>query len=354
MLMYLNCHMMLEEMRRVAENNEKRGPILMVAGPSNSGRSTLCRILLNYAVRLGRKPVFVNLDVGQGHIGIPGTIGALLVGRPSNVIHGFSQEAPLVFHFGYLAPDSNWDLYNQLVSSLSEACIKRLEANRKINKASGIIINTCGSIEDEGYESVLRAARAFEVDAILALDDRLFSKLSRDLPKVSKILRLRKSGGVVVRTPAQRTKEVEESVTEYFYGARTSWISRDEFYKLRTLPLYPHSFEVKWSELKIYKFVCIDSPPLSCLPYGTTIKKKSMILGSINPGPDILHHIFSVSFVDSPEDDIMQANVAGFVCVTSVDVEHQTITILSPQPGLLPNIVLLQSEIIFVDTVHGY
>ncbi|OXU29539.1 hypothetical protein TSAR_013243, partial [Trichomalopsis sarcophagae] len=354
MLMYLNCHMMLEDMRRRAEVEERRGPILMVAGPSNSGRSTLCRILLNYAVRLGRKPVFVNLDVGQGHIGIPGTIGALLVGRPSNVVDGFSQEAPLVFHFGHLVPDSNWDLYNQLVSSLSEACIKRLDANKKINKATGIIINTCGFIEDEGYKSVLRTARAFKVNAILALDDRLYSKLYKDLPKVSKVLRLRKSGGVGVRTPAQRTKEVEESVMEYFYGTRTSRITNDEFYKLRTLPLYPHSFEMKWSELKIYKFVCIDTPPLSCLPYGTTIKKKSTILASINPGPDILHHIFSVSFVDSPEDNIMQANVAGFVCVTGVDVEHQTLTILSPQPRLLPNIVLLQSEIKFVDEVHGH
>ena len=29
------------------------------------GKSTVCRLLLNYAVRLGRKPVYVDLDVGQ-------------------------------------------------------------------------------------------------------------------------------------------------------------------------------------------------------------------------------------------------------------------------------------------------
>ena len=29
------------------------------------GKSTLCRILLNYAVRLGRRPIYCDIDVGQ-------------------------------------------------------------------------------------------------------------------------------------------------------------------------------------------------------------------------------------------------------------------------------------------------
>ena len=38
---------------------------VMVAGPVDVGKSTLCKLLSNYAVRLGRRPVFVDLDVGQ-------------------------------------------------------------------------------------------------------------------------------------------------------------------------------------------------------------------------------------------------------------------------------------------------
>lgn len=34
-------------------------------GPVDVGKSTLCQLLLNYAVRMGRRPVFVDLDVGQ-------------------------------------------------------------------------------------------------------------------------------------------------------------------------------------------------------------------------------------------------------------------------------------------------
>ena len=66
MVMYLNCHAALEQMRKNAESEEKNGPISMVVGPCDVGKSTVCRILLNYAVRMGRRPIYVDLDVGQG------------------------------------------------------------------------------------------------------------------------------------------------------------------------------------------------------------------------------------------------------------------------------------------------
>lgn len=66
MIMYLNCHAALEQLRKTAETNEKKGPITMVVGPCDVGKSTVCRILLNYAVRMGRRPIYVDLDVGQG------------------------------------------------------------------------------------------------------------------------------------------------------------------------------------------------------------------------------------------------------------------------------------------------
>lgn len=38
---------------------------MMVVGPTDVGKSTLTRLLCNYAARLGRAPLFVDLDVGQ-------------------------------------------------------------------------------------------------------------------------------------------------------------------------------------------------------------------------------------------------------------------------------------------------
>lgn len=73
--MYLNAHAALEQLRKKAETDNNRGPVTMIVGPLDVGKSTLCRLLLNYAVRMGRRPIFVDLDVGQGQISVPGTVG---------------------------------------------------------------------------------------------------------------------------------------------------------------------------------------------------------------------------------------------------------------------------------------
>ena len=56
--MYLNAHAYLERLRRQADERlvngeESRGPITMIVGPQDVGKSTLCRILSTYAVRTG-------------------------------------------------------------------------------------------------------------------------------------------------------------------------------------------------------------------------------------------------------------------------------------------------------------
>ncbi len=48
-------------MRVDAEASGSSGPITMVVGPSDVGKSTLSRLLLNYAVRIGRRPLYVDL-----------------------------------------------------------------------------------------------------------------------------------------------------------------------------------------------------------------------------------------------------------------------------------------------------
>ena len=38
---------------------------VVVAGPVDVGKSTMCRILLNYAIRMNRRLCYVETDVGQ-------------------------------------------------------------------------------------------------------------------------------------------------------------------------------------------------------------------------------------------------------------------------------------------------
>lgn len=300
MVQYLNSHGALEQLRVNADKRNTKGPVALIVGPTDVGKSTLCRILLNYGVRLGRRPIYVDLDIGQGNIGVPGTIGALLVERPSPVDDGFSEQSPLVYHFGHKSPSENDTLYKKIISKLAEVTLERLNVNKKA-KSSGMIINTCGWVKGQGYQHLLHAAQAFEVNAIFVLDqERLYNQLLRDTPKACNIVFLPKSGGVVERSKSLRSETRDFRIKEYFYGHKS--------------PLYPHSFDVKWSELKIYK---IGAPTLpdSCMPLGMKAEDNMTKIVSVQPGPALLHHILAVSFAESIEEDVIQTNVAGFVCV---------------------------------------
>ena len=99
-------------------------------GPTDVGKSSVTKILLNYAVRLGRKPIYVDLDVGQGDISVPGSMGAMMVERPASVEEGFSQNAPLVYHYGHTSPGHNNVLYKELVSRLADVVRERMKVSR--------------------------------------------------------------------------------------------------------------------------------------------------------------------------------------------------------------------------------
>lgn len=147
---YMNVHIILEKQRSEAEKRSKRGPITMIVGPMDVGKSTLCHILLNYAVRmpgLNRKPIFIDLDVGQGRISVPGTIGGIVVERPATIEDGFSQLAPIVYNYGHLSPGANAELFGACVERMWKTVEERMNKDAKTN-ASGVIINTGGELNN--------------------------------------------------------------------------------------------------------------------------------------------------------------------------------------------------------------
>lgn len=192
MTFYVNLSKYLDDLRVTAQEKDRRGPTIMVVGPSDCGKSTLCRILLNYAVRMGRTPVFVDLDPGQGCIGIAATLGAITVERPADIEDGYSLVAPIVYHFGHTSPEGNITLYNSVVKSLSKSVDLKLETDKKV-KHSGVVINTCGWVKSHGYQAIVKASQDFKVDIIAVLDqERLYNELYRDVGKSVKVCPIRK------------------------------------------------------------------------------------------------------------------------------------------------------------------
>lgn len=300
MIQYLNCHAALEQLRIEADETNGYGPNILIVGPGDVGKSTLCRILLNYAVRQGRRPLYVDLDVGQGRVSVPGTLSALLIERPAKVEDDFSQQAPLVYNFGHVTPSENDAYYDILISKLAEVARERANANQH-SKSSGIIVNTCGWVRGGGYEHIIHAAKAFNVSAILVLDqERLYNELLRDVPKRVQVVFLQKSGGVVKRSKSVRAETRDLRIREYFYGKQS--------------PLYPHSFEVKWADIKICK-VGAPALPDSCMPLGMRAADNKTKVVSVQPSLSLLHHLLAVTYADKIDDGVIQSNVAGFICV---------------------------------------
>ncbi|GIY82399.1 protein CLP1 homolog [Caerostris darwini] len=336
MVFYANLHGVLEHMREKAEKEDTKGPIVLITGPADVGKTTLCRILLNYAVRLNHRPVFVDLDVELSSVSIPGTIAALPVERVADVEEGFSSTAPLVLHYGHKSPATNIMLYNTLVSKLAAVVDSRSSDINKKARASGCVINTGGWVKNEGYLSIKHAAKTFDANLILVIDqERLYNELVRDLATDINIVFVPKSGGVVERSQHARAEAQDSRIRQYFYGLKTH--------------LYPHSFDVKFSDMKVYK-IGAPSLPDSCMPLGMKPEDNRTKLVPVQNGQNLLHHILSISYADNLEEEVVSTNVVGFVCVTNINAERQSVTMLSPQPRPLPKTIFLIGDVQFMDS----
>ncbi len=96
---YWNLHLLLTALRADAEQNggsggggggggsaASTGPRVLVAGPPNSGRTTLVRTLAAWATRMGgRQACVVNADPGEGLLTLPGTLSAAVFGTLMDV-----------------------------------------------------------------------------------------------------------------------------------------------------------------------------------------------------------------------------------------------------------------------------
>ena len=340
MINYLNIHTALQQMRTNAEKDKTPGPRVLVIGPDDVGKTTICKMLLNWAVRAGNLPIYVDLDVTQNSISLPGTISALPVEKTSLVDEGFSSDAQIVYHFGYKTPNENPSLYRKLVTVLKDTISLRSEQIMS-SLLSGVIINTPGWIKDEGFKSLVHIAVEFEVSVVLVVDqERLRIELKRELPDYIKVLSVPKSGGVVVKTQEYRNQYKNTRIHEYFYGNPKN-------------QLYPHSIELGFNEVKIYK---IGAPalPSHLMPVGMSSEDNLTKVFQISPTANLLNHILSVSHADELQDEynkdyIAETNIAGYLVVTKVDMDKGVVTVLSPQPRPLPKTIILASDVQFCD-----
>jgi len=336
MIGVLQLHEELEQQRNTALATLSPGPRVMVVGSDDCGKTTMCRILANYAARRGHGVTYVDLDVGQQLFGPPGTISATAWHQPLDLELRGEFAAPLAYWLGHHSIVDHIALFRHAIGSMRTVLDKLMRAHLGARMA-GMILNSCGWVDGDGYDALVFAAETLGVDTFVVIaDDRLYSRLStyfahRDV----RVLRAPKTGGVVVQSKAFKHECRMESLRSYFYGIGGQ--------------LCPHSTVLSFSSTTLMAIESAPPPPADTLPIGAIAPRhavRAVKLG-VKSWPGMLKAILAVSFAQSGDDEnsVLAANIAGIVFVTNVDVENGRVTVLAPSPVAFPGGVLLAGSI---------
>ena len=327
----------LDSRRAAARSMGSDGPRVLVAGPADSGKSSLCRILANYLARSGHSGTLVDLDIASGEHLVPGALCAIPICRPLDIEGSTEDLTPLAHWLGHTSAAEHVVQLKQLLSTLAQTVRRRHEADAAA-RAGGMVINSIGWVDGAGYEMLLQVSAELGADVLVVIgDDRLHSQLisyAQSAPGSPSVVKLAKSGGVVARTPASRQLSLSGRVHEYLYGAKRE--------------LFPHSLTLDFGAVNVCSIGVAPKPPKSALPMGMRIEENLLAAKQLPHSlyPSLSHSVLALVYSESGLcDDLLAANVVGFVWVSGVDLEKQKITLLAPSPLAMPALWLLAGSI---------
>ncbi|KAL0898057.1 hypothetical protein Bca101_082018 [Brassica carinata] len=293
MMSYLNVHNSLQVQRHRVTSSTRdyvssQGPRVIIIGDTDSGKSTLAKMLLSWAAKDGCKPTFVDLNIGQSSITIPGTIAATSVEMPMDPVEGLPLHKALVHYFGHTTPTNNIRLYKYLVEELARELDEEFARNAE-SRRSGMVIDTMGWTNGLGYQQ--------ETELVYDLNKAFKFK------KNVQILNLQRSSG------------------KYFNGATNN--------------LTAYTKTAKFSDMQVYRI-------------GDLIEKSNSTK-AVLIDKDLVNTVLAISYAKQPHH-IISSIVAGFVYVTDVDLGEEKITYLSPSIAELPSKIFIMGTLTWHQT----
>lgn len=235
LLPYLNFEAFVYSMRTNFQEKNDKGPVILIVGPRECGKSSFCRLLCNYgSYETKREMVYMDLDPDLNDLTIPGCIAARIWKRAMALPFGCNQEdifaqndCGITMWFGYTNPLKAISLYKRLYKQLYLLVQARIAGlcHKTQNEArsSGIIINTisCNDMNTDTYNCITQQINDFNIDAIVVMgDEALHQKMTKDttIPKNIPVYFQPKSSGVVPRL--SRNDVRQQRIQDYFYGPK--------------------------------------------------------------------------------------------------------------------------------------
>jgi polyribonucleotide 5'-hydroxyl-kinase len=355
------------------------GPRVMIVGPTESGKSSLSKVLIAYAVKLGRTPIFVDLDPADNSITLPGTLSACVMDQDTISVETYAttglpvtqqqqHSQPLVLWHGGMQVSP--DLFQAQVYALGQKIDQRMKHDDSA-RSSGIIVNTNGWIQDEGFNLLLHAVTALRINIVLVMGhDRLYSMMKNSIAKTAassniKVIKVPRSGGVVSRASSYMLSSRSRCIRRYFYGAMieatntssTTTNSNTTNVASHRIPqLTPFAIQLPFNKLKLYKLSSI-SLSASLLPVSAAQATEPVQLQSVEISEKLQHCLLAVCHpqavaayeTSGKAKDLYESGVAGFCVVEQILMDNEMIHLLSPCAGSLASNVLFIGDITWME-----
>ncbi|KAI0312374.1 hypothetical protein OF83DRAFT_1278326 [Amylostereum chailletii] len=387
---YANVHLSLEKMRLRAQralngsppppgedDTDAEPPRVLVLGPENSGKTTVCKILTNFAVRAGQdwEPIYVNVDPSEGGWSVPGTISAasvsspLTTSSPANPLGTAASSAPttlasnallpLMYCYGHPETKRNPLLLDRIIRNLGENVAERQDSNPE-GRVAGVIVDTPSSFassstaaNDHRHNLIRACVDAFRINVILVVGhEKLNVEMQRTYGSRMTVVKIPKSGGVVELDLQHRQRVHTYQMHNYMYGSPITpppglrpmvQATPGGETALMDMHLAPSSTVINFSDLTIYRIGEETMAPSSALPIGATRTVSEMVPVHIDPGSAgaRLHNalLALLALPSNPDEaerydeEVLDLQVSGFLAVTSIDTKNKKMTILAPGPG---------------------
>lgn len=288
------------------ELHQKECPRVLIAGPCDSGKSSLCRTLTSYSLNEGMPLVFADLDPGQS-ISVPGSLVAIPLVDPGHVGVGMDDVAPLTYFYGHSSPAQNPQHFMTSIANLTRAVDRRLETDTF--KKGGVVVNSCGWIDGLGYALLVDSIRTMKIETVLVLgEESLLENLKNDFPEDVQLKLVPRNAGAATRSKQNRHFARVNKIRGYFWGARGNF--------------RPAVQSVDCNSLTIVRVV-------------KGSEQTELAVERVMPSRDLVGAVLGVSHSPTMED-VPQYNVAGFVFVENFDERTHKLIFQCPCPGELP------------------
>jgi len=314
---------------------------------------SVLKTLSSYAIKVGRRPIVVNLDPRralESVTPVPGTIGAAPIAAPdasSSFMHptlldsfttsNTSTSYSLNYFFSAPTPANNPAFFTLLTNKLG---LRLGERHAQLSSpavlaefSSGVLCLGAPSNKVEVHEHTVAA---LSINVVLVMgSDRLYAQMNKKYKATGvTVVKLPVSGGVVKKDDADRSGLQAKLVRSYF----------------RPLPASPPLTTVTLN-ISTCNFYRLSSVAVSTamLPVGQKQVSSCVHLTKIDAPPEnsivaVCHPSNVNKFVGGDESALFAGGVAGFLAVERVDEEAETVVVVSPVRGELPSKTFLCCE----------